>query len=54
MQEPAPQPRSGTDPEHHARHPTGHTADMPVRNLISRKILVLEGLGERQRLPEAQ
>ena len=54
MQDPAPQPRTGTDPEHQAGEASRHTNYMPVDNLISRKILLLEGLGERKRLAETQ
>ena len=54
MQNPAPQPRAGTDPKHQAGEAPGHTNNMPVGILISRKVLLLEGLGERKRLLEPQ
>ena len=54
VQDPAPQPRTGADPEHQAAEASRHPNYLPVINLVSRQILMLEGLGKRQRLPKTQ
>lgn len=54
MQHPAAQPRANANEQHQSGHPLGHQADMPVSDLVLRKVIVLEGLGEGERLPEPQ